>query len=296
MTKLFRVASVVAVPLLLASVAVAADTGTPEETAFRPCRDCHDTVAADFLSNPHRRAVAPADSAAAEQVCASCHGDGAKHAAEGDAALISVPRESKGAQTCLSCHARKEDLAGAASGAHVGASVYCGECHSIHAAPAGAARLLRASEDELCASCHPAPAAQHRKPYAHRLDRDAMSCVSCHNPHGGSGGRSLKQTLAGEQPCLACHTEKRGPFVFEHVGGLRGDCMSCHEPHGSNNPKRLIRPRVDRLCLECHTTLPKANLGSQPPSFHDLRSPRYANCTTCHAAIHGSNVSPLLLK
>ena len=42
--------------------------------------------------------------------------------------------------------------------------------------------------------------------------------------------------------------------------------------------------------------LAQSSPGSQPPSFHDLRSPRYQNCTTCHITVHGSNTSPLLLK
>ena len=58
----------------------------------------------------------------------------------------------------------------------------------------------------------------------------------------------------------------------------------------------LKRARVDQLCLECHSLFDGATLGSQPPSFHDLRSPRYQNCTTCHVMVHGSNASPLLLK
>jgi predicted CXXCH cytochrome family protein len=72
--------------------------------------------------------------------------------------------------------------------------------------------------------------------------------------------------------------------------------MSCHEPHGSTNPMALTRPRVDQLCLECHSLIEGGTFGSQPPSFHDLRSPRYRNCTTCHVAVHGSNTSPMLLK
>jgi predicted CXXCH cytochrome family protein len=84
--------------------------------------------------------------------------------------------------------------------------------------------------------------------------------------------------------------------VFPHTGGVAGDCQSCHEPHGSNNGKMLIRASVDQLCLECHTTAPAGTLGSMQPSFHDLRSPRYRNCTTCHIAVHGSNSSPMLLK
>ena len=58
----------------------------------------------------------------------------------------------------------------------------------------------------------------------------------------------------------------------------------------------LTRSTVAQLCLECHSNITGTTLGSQPPSLHDLRSPRYQNCTTCHTAVHGSNVSPRLLR
>jgi nitrate/TMAO reductase-like tetraheme cytochrome c subunit len=57
----------------------------------------------------------------------------------------------------------------------------------------------------------------------------------------------------------------------------------------------LTRNRVAQLCLECHS-MSTGTLASQPPSFHDLRSPRYQNCTTCHLRIHGSNASPQFLR
>ena len=31
-------------------------------------------------------------------------------------------------------------------------------------------------------------------------------------------------------------------------------------------------------------------LGVVPPAFHDLRSPRFQNCTVCHQKVHGSHV------
>ena len=78
-------------------------------------------------------------------------------------------------------------------------------------------------------------------------------------------------------------------------------CASCHEPHGSVNPRMLARQEVRFLCLECHAALPSAPstnsaLGVVPPAFHDLRSPRYQNCTVCHQKIHGSYVDRDLLR
>jgi uncharacterized protein with PIN domain len=62
----------------------------------------------------------------------------------------------------------------------------------------------------------------------------------------------------------------------------------------------LDRPEVRMLCLECHANLPTVNangtIGVVPPSFHDLRSPRFQNCTVCHQKIHGSYVDRNLLR
>ena len=52
--------------------------------------------------------------------------------------------------------------------------------------------------------------------------------------------------------CYKCHTEKRGPFLFEHAP-VREDCVSCHEPHGSNH-KRLLVQKLPNLCWNCHLT------------------------------------------
>jgi hypothetical protein len=64
----------------------------------------------------------------------------------------------------------------------------------------------------------------------------------------------------------------------------------------------LTRSQVQFVCLECHSNLPvpspAANtpLGGVPPAFHDLRSPRFQNCTLCHQKVHGSYVDRGLLR
>jgi hypothetical protein len=66
----------------------------------------------------------------------------------------------------------------------------------------------------------------------------------------------------------------------------------------------LTRQEVRFVCLECHANLPgpgaaaasRPALGVVPPAFHDLRSPRYRNCTVCHQKVHGSHVDRNLLR
>ncbi len=176
-------------------------------------------------------------------------------------------------------------------------AVNCLSCHAIHKSDPKQASLLVSEPTKLCATCHQDAASSFRTfPYAHRLKEGALSCVSCHDPHGRSAKHAVKETRAGEPGCVSCHAEVRGPFVFPHVNGVAGDCTSCHVPHGSSYPHQLQRATIAAQCLECHSTLSKGTLGSQPPSFHNISLPRYKNCTTCHVAVHGSQRSPQLLK
>jgi hypothetical protein len=55
----------------------------------------------------------------------------------------------------------------------------------------------------------------------------------------------------------------------------------------------LKRPTIFTVCLECHNgagTFGRAANGvDHLTNNHNLADPRYQNCTTCHAKIHGSN-------
>jgi DmsE family decaheme c-type cytochrome len=270
------------------------------------CIDCHEDQGKNFPRNPHIRpfSAAKPPTAATNAPCASCHGDGTKHMASSgeDKSDIRVLQGRKGADFCTTCHVESSSHASFKMGVHASTeAVNCLTCHSIHKADPKSLHLNVKTTQALCQTCHPTQAASmQNKPFTHRPVVGIMDCTSCHDPHGRPGRETLKWTRSGELPCLSCHSEKRGPFVFEHPKGLSAEsasnCLSCHEPHGSSNPKQLVRARVDLLCLECHSRITANTLGGQPPSFHDLSLPRYRNCTTCHVAIHGSNLSPTLFK
>ena len=284
------------------------EAGKSEATAAQKpeappkCGDCHTEEVAKFAGNPHARyshRLSKVSKPDLNDSCETCHGNGTKHMeAGGDKTLIQTFHGVADAELCLSCHQKADEHASFSTGFHGNsATVNCLSCHSIHNSFPKNEHLIAKAPGELCATCHINQASSFRnKPYAHRLDRGGMTCLDCHNPHDRKG-QTVALTRVGELPCLNCHAEKRGPFVFDHVTGSAGDCLSCHQAHGSTNPKMLTWARVDQLCLSCHSQTGAANtLGSQPPSFHDLRSPRYRNCTTCHTAVHGSNLSPQLLK
>ena len=283
-----------------AAVAQAPASPAPAKVEAGPaCADCHDE-AKIFANNPHMRGYRAAHrGATGVAVCATCHGDGAKHMeAGGDKALITIPHGRTGAETCMTCHKQSAERSSFKTGVHASSgAVNCLSCHAIHKPDPKQPSLLVSAPSKLCATCHQDAASSFRTfPYAHRLKEGALSCVSCHDPHGRSYKHAVRETRAGEPGCVSCHSEVRGPFVFTHVNGVAGDCTSCHVPHGSSYPHQLQRATIASQCLECHSTLSSGTLGSQPPSFHNISLPRYRNCTTCHVAVHGSQRSPQLLK
>lgn len=271
----------------------AAEAKPAEETPS--CSDCHDQAKA-FVSNVHAFGSG-SKGAVSNDVCTPCHGDGTEHIQNGgDKSKISVPRGLTGAnETCLMCHQTTTDKVSRRGGMHSNSSaVNCLSCHSIHNAQSE--HLVAAPQLQLCGTCHTQAASFRNKPYAHRLDRGGMQCSTCHEPHGRPGRESIRTTSSGETVCVGCHTDKRGPFVFKHGALAAGECASCHEPHGSMNSKQLTRASVSQVCLECHSTIGAETFAGQPPAFHNVSTARYQNCTTCHAAIHGSNRDPQLLK
>ena len=269
------------------------------------CAACHDDLSKKFLRNPHQALEVLPKSEWKDQACESCHGPGKAHIDAGDGSQIfSFSKEPMNDTNnrCRSCHGKHPQLAAMPNSMHGKNQLACTECHSIHEAK-HPVHLLSKAPTELCSSCHYEIFASFGKPFSHHLRENAVNCVDCHLPHQGFGIKpkmvsnvQLQHAQGNEAACLKCHTNIRGPFVFEHFPVRTEGCMSCHEPHGSINPKMLIRNQVQFLCLECHSLTPNVTTASQPPSFHDLRSPRYQQCTTCHMKIHGSNVSSTFLR
>lgn len=260
------------------------------------CAMCHEDIALDFETSPHARIAAERGGKWEGQECETCHGPGGAHADSMDAETIfgfknAAPDRIN--QTCLECHSGQETHRGRVTTAHFRNALDCTACHKVHDSKRPS--LLAAEPNELCSTCHASIRAAFNRPFTHRLAQGAMECVDCHNPHGGTPPDAMPRFAANEATCLRCHGDKRGPFPFEHAPVRLELCSTCHEPHGSSNPRMMARHDVSQLCLECHTTT-LTNLGGTPPALHDMRSPRFRNCTTCHSKIHGSFVSPDFLR
>ncbi len=270
------------------------------ETTMQDCAACHEDLVKAFAKNAHDILEKSAVAKVANP-CESCHGPGKAHIDGGGdkTKVISFKGKAFPAynQQCLACHKKDHEITGFASSAHSKQGLNCADCHSIHKA-APMTSSLKDRSSTLCLSCHTLQKAQFSKPFHHRVRENAIECTDCHQPHSGLDLKQLRSNFSGDETCFKCHTEKQGPFVFEHPAVRIRSCIGCHEPHGSNNTKMLVRPTITALCLECHanTPLTKGVLTSQPPSFHNLNSPTFRNCTTCHVMIHGSNFDRLFLK
>lgn len=257
--------------------------------ASEECLDCHEEVQTDvlvFTAHRHSNQVA----------CVDCHVQPEAHIDDPDVGNITRAEGALGADICMTCHVSNIKLPGPGKGHHARSDVYCSDCHSLHEEAFPEPPLLAKATTDQCLDCHQDIAAALKKPYTHNLGHGGMDCASCHNPHGASGSRGFVDRRGITETCTQCHTDKRGPFVFPHMDRMTGDCLDCHQVHGSSNPYQLTRADVAQLCLECHSTQPGNLLGSQPTSSHNLYSPRFRDCLSCHTAVHGSSRSHLLLK
>jgi DmsE family decaheme c-type cytochrome len=320
-----RLAAMVRILLLLTFPIAASLAQEPSQAAAEPapspyaksesCQLCHEDIHKSFQKNRHWALETNQSRPWQERSCESCHGAGAKHAESADAADIVQPAKltiAKADQLCLSCHRNQPTHAGRIDGGHARNLVSCVQCHAIHKEPPAEWKGLNrnARLTAQCTSCHINVLASFQKPHAHPLAKTAgaanqgMSCLDCHNPHSTQSKARLRLASANEPGCFRCHSEKAGPFTFEHSPVRQEGCAACHEPHGSANPRMLTRHEVRFTCLECHSNIATQSsglpaggtLGGIPPAIHDLRSPRFTNCTSCHMKIHGSHVNRALLR
>lgn len=266
------------------------------------CKGCHEDIAKGLNATSHYRLLkfeaAPAGKTEWHG-CESCHGPGSAHVEGGGdrTKILSFKglAPDKASAQCLTCHETGHEQVNFKRSPHQTNGVACMSCHSIHAAKEKRS-LLVASSPTLCYQCHTEAKAEFSRPFRHRVNEGLIQCNDCHNPHGGFLSKQLRTTAAQDQVCLKCHTEKKGPFVFEHMPVKTEGCASCHTPHGSANTRLLKVSNVNQLCLQCHT-LSLSNVPSQPPigPAHN-QNQKYQACTLCHGFIHGSNFSEVFFK
>lgn len=261
------------------------------------CVTCHAEVARNFAHAFHAQQGVE---------CEDCHGNGSLHVDGGGdiSKIISFTKRPAATANgvCLSCHAQDEKVRHWMTGKHSSNRVRCIDCHEIHSKALRAANEGRMSFDtstratllaasvspetnvmvrspsatnDACLKCHQTEGAQMSMPYHHPLREGKMSCVDCHDAHGGAGGNNLK-TANANQLCLSCHAQYRGPFAYQHPP-VTENCLLCHTPHGSPNTN-LLSVSEPALCLQCHAG-----------HHNGAALPLPDRCTNCHVSIHGTD-------
>ncbi len=285
-----------AAALLLPSLAALAaqDTGASPPAADTSggetleCRTCHQDMLHRFDRTHH---------AGLEQQCLSCHAGALEHqkgrmeGEETPGPSITSLEPKAANQICLTCHETSHNPTWAGS-PHDRRGVKCIQCHSVHSPESAQHQLKHADEAETCYSCHPAMRAMAMRTSHHPVREGLMTCTSCHNPHDGSRPKMIRADWTNEL-CYQCHTEKRGPFLWEHAP-VREDCLNCHNPHGSNHDKLLVA-KLPYLCQRCHlntrhpgTLYDGRNYGTLTAATASNRAIEHS-CKNCHQNVHGSN-------
>jgi DmsE family decaheme c-type cytochrome len=252
------------------------------------CLGCHEDQA--YKGTAHGQAFNER-TPAANLGCENCHGPGKAHADSGDPTLIrrfTAISPSEVNATCTSCHDRATHALWDGS-QHEQRSLSCITCHSIHSAK-GLPLLKAQSQYTLCSTCHRNVINRTFRVNHMPVREGALLCSSCHNVHGTQNVRLLRAGTTIDESCTSCHTDKRGPYLWEHAP-VSESCITCHDPHGSNNDRMLVS-KLPFLCQRCHVT------SRHPPTVYDgfvLQNSQNANkiygraCTNCHQQVHGSN-------
>lgn len=297
------------------------------------CRACHRAEVTQFRKTAHAE-LSDAKSGQ-HMDCESCHGSGNAHADAEEAArgndaatdaankLIFAFRAAPAENTarCQTCHTSARSQQGFAHSPHSGVGLSCNSCHSPHLVEAAykdrlqkpplpqqqlfqvpvveldrrwlANSQLKDSQPGLCYTCHAQIRAQFSQPFHHKVPEGAIKCTDCHNPHGTENHATLASP--GWETCTTCHTDKHGPFLFEHAAVKVEGCAVCHSPHGAASRFLLNRRESRFLCLQCHGDPHSAqDQVSVPHSRFGFQT--RGDCTRCHVAIHGSNFNPAFLQ
>ena len=271
-----------------------------EQAGAEVCAECHDVEVAQFSATRMGRLFLNHPRTALEGMeCESCHGPSATHAetgAEERGEMVSfTPADPTPVRLrngmCLACHEDSMRLFWKGS-QHESRDVACADCHRIHGVtqdvPIGSqltttAQLAGRGVVAPCAQCHLKQTTQQMR-FSHMPLREGkMDCASCHNPHGTPNEKLLRGASVNET-CFNCHTEKRGPFLWQHAP-VTESCANCHDPHGGNHEKMLVVAKP-RLCQQCHI---ETRHPTNPQRLSGTRFVAGRQCVSCHVNIHGSN-------
>ena len=158
--------------------------------------------------------------------CESCHGDTQPHLATGGKAAVVNPSKLNANlrdSICISCHLEGDipvERAGhSALDFKPGDSISDYVAYFVYGGQAATKRGVSEVEQLNLSKCK-------------RTSGDAMSCMSCHDPHDTPEGAKEKAVFYRKK-CLTCHTGNT--FATAHHPE-NPDCVSCHMPRrGAEN-------------------------------------------------------------
>jgi hypothetical protein len=158
--------------------------------------------------------------------CESCHGDTRQHLMTGGKAVVVNPSKLSAVlrdSVCISCHL-EGDVSVERAG-HSALDFKAGDpisdylAYFVYAGQGATKRGVSEVEQLSVSKCK-------------RTSGDAMSCMSCHDPHY-TPTMPQEQALFYRRKCLACHTG--ATFATAHHPQTP-DCTSCHMPRtGAEN-------------------------------------------------------------
>lgn len=263
---------------------------TGDYVGSETCATCHQEVSGKFATNPHTKMALMHGKSGI--TCENCHGAGKAHVeGGGDITKIFNPAKATPKQInerCETCHAGTHPDFDRSP--HSKAGLSCTSCHDIHNSK-DSEQLLKASQPALCFQCHTDVKPAFGMPFHHRVNEGLIQCSDCHDVHGTFGNSNLKSTADQNAICTKCHTETRGPFVYEHAAVKGEGCLGCHTPHGSQNARLLNMPSINTLCNQCHSPVAAGTVHGLNAGSAELNP-----CTGCHTYIHGSNMNPAFLR
>lgn len=286
--------SFLALSMLLAA-AITADAqlskaSGAEKQPVVSCAECHMSQIASFEGTRMGRLMMAKSGSADQNACTACHGRSIAHEESGGdtkEGLITFSKKDKTPVVernaiCMQCHERSQRALWMGS-THEQAGLACTNCHTVMTSSPQSGHLKKGSAVETCGQCHTQRKAQQMRASHMPLGEGKMDCNSCHNPHG-SPNEKLLVAASVNDVCYGCHTEKRGPYLWEHAPVVES-CANCHDSHGSNHEKMLKVARP-RLCQQCHD---ENRHPTQPQLATATRFVANRQCSHCHINIHGSN-------
>jgi DmsE family decaheme c-type cytochrome len=258
----------------------------------------HDDLAMNFKASTMGDQLSESSSGMRIVDCESCHGPGSEAIEEMEGLDAVKDREAIGrickqnfldygalpagarSMICLKCHTANAtfNIHNWNAGPHALNGVSCSDCHPVHGGP----DLITAPRAiaEICLSCHLEVSAELSLPSHHPIKEGKILCTDCHESHGTTNP-SLLLRMTQKETCGRCHTDKVGPFLFEHAD-ITEECTNCHRSHGAIN-NNLLKFREPFLCKQCH---PQHRV-SEP--FGSGKAQSFTRCTDCHSRVHGTD-------